>query len=146
MRLTKIMTKRPARSARVAIAAALSLGGLLATVPSDTNAQALSPMRGNVAAFGEHFAIRVKPSNPYQHRIGVEMRVYDHQFRPVPSARVVPDRFFLGGGMNRDVVAYVPFEGQSPRYVRVCAESVPYRNTSSQIRTRVCGKFRALQR
>ena len=109
-------------------------------------AQSLTPMRGSVSSFGEHFALQVTPSNPYQHRIGVEMKVYDHQFRPVPSARVVPDRFMLGGGASRPVTAIVPFGGYSPRYVRVCAESVPLRSRSSQIRTRVCGKFQASQR
>lgn len=125
-------------------AMAVTIAG--AALVTSANAQSITPARGTVSAFGEKFALRVQPRNPYQHGIGVEMRVYDHQFRPVPSARVVPERFMLGGGATRDVTAFVPFEGQPVRYVRVCAESVPYRGTSSPIRTRVCGKFRALQR
>lgn len=124
--------------------AIVATAALLSTAPA--GAQALTPMEGSVASFGEEFAVRVRPANPYEHGIGVEMRVYDHKFRPVPSARVVPSRFRLGGGASRPVIAYVPFEGQSPRYVRVCAESVPYRQSSTPIRTRVCGKFRALRR
>ena len=136
--------ERPLGCARAVLAGALVA---LALAPTAVSAQSITPMRGTVASFGEHFALQVKPRNPYQHRIGVEMKVYDHNFRPVPTARVVPDRFLLGGGASRDVTAYVPFEGQSPRYVRVCAESVPFRNGgAAQIRTRVCGKFRALQR
>lgn len=132
---------------RARTVAATGAVAALVLAPGAGSAQSLTPMRGTVAAFGESFALQVEPRNPYQHRIGVEMRVYDHEFRPVPSARVVPDRFMLGGGASRPVTAYVPFEGQSPRYVRVCAESIPFRSTSSQqIRTRVCGKFRALQR
>ena len=140
-----MFTSRARWLARAVVLSAI-VGGAFA--PAVASAQSLTPMRGTVASFGEQFALRVKPRNPYQHRIGVEMKVYDHQFRPVPNARVVPDRFMLGGGTARDVTAYVPFEGQSPRYVRVCAESVPFRNiaSSQQIRTRVCGKFRALQR
>lgn len=142
------MTERGRGGRRLPLATAAMAVALGALVPSTAGAQSLTPMRGTVASFGEQFALRVKPRNPYQHRIGVEMKVYDHQFRPVPNARVVPDRFMLGGGAARDVTAYVPFEGQSPRYVRVCAESLPFRDVASsqQIRTRVCGKFRALQR
>ena len=139
--IRSIMTRSAPRG-RAVFAAALACASL--AVPAA--AQVMTPMQGSVAAFGEHFAVQVRPANPYRHRIGVEMKVYDHQFRPVPNARVVPDRFQLGGGASREVTAYVPFEGQSPRYVRVCTESVPYRNTASPIRTRICGKFRALQR
>ena len=119
----------------------------LASVAAPASAQSLTPMRGTVAAFGEEFAVQVNPRNPYQHTIGIEMRVYDHEFRPVPAARVVPDRLMLGGGATRSVTAYIPFEGYSPRYVRVCAEAVPLRHgKGSTIRTRVCGRFQALQR
>ena len=147
-----------ARSGGCARAAVRTLGGLfvrraagvalaMLTLQAGTaGAQSIAPMRGNVASFADQFAIRVKSSNPYKHRIGVEMKVYDHKFRPVTNVRLVPERFQLGGGASRNVTAYIPFEGQSPRYVRVCAESVPYRQTATHIRTRVCGKFRALRR
>ena len=134
---------RVARQTFAALGAALLLAGAATT---QTHGQALVPMRGTVKSFGEEFAIRVSPSNPYRHRIGVEMRVYDHQFRPIPNARVSPARFGLGQGASRSVTAVVPFGGERVRYVRVCAESVPYRGRSSRIRTRVCGKFRALRR
>lgn len=132
------MIRHSIRTGLVAAAALLSTVG--------ASAQALTPMEGSVASFGEEFAVRVQSMNPYEHRIGIEMRVYDHKFRLVPSARVVPDQFYLGGGATRPVIAYVPFEGHSPRYVRVCAESVPYRQSTTPIRTRVCGKFQALRR
>ena len=139
------MIDRSNARARRALLPALVLVGAL-VLPNAASAQSLTPMTGQVAAFGETFKLRVEPSNPYRHRIGVEMKVYDHQFRPVPAARVVPDRFMLGGGASREVTAHIPFEGYSPRYVRVCAESIPYRGASTQVRTRVCGKFKALQR
>lgn len=103
-------------------------------------------MVGTVNAFGEDFAVRVMPQNPYGHRIGVRMRVYDDRFRPVPNATVTPERFQLGAGAARSVVARVPFDGGTVRYVRVCAESIPFPGHSAQIRTRVCGKFQALRR
>ena len=129
---------------RVPLAMVLIAGASI--VPNAAAAQAMTPMTGQVAAFGDTFKLQVTPSNPYKHRIGVEMKVYDHQFRPVPTARVVPERFMLGAGTAREVTAHVPFGGYSPRYVRVCAESIPYRGASTQVRTRVCGKFKALQR
>lgn len=109
-------------------------------------AQSMTPMAGTVNAFGDEFAVRVSPHNPYGHRIGVRMRVYDHTFRPVPEARVVPADFQLGSGGSRPVIAYVPFGGEAVRYVRVCAERIPFAGGGAQIRTRVCGKFQALRR
>ena len=103
-------------------------------------------MKGEVSSFGETFDIEVRPFNPYQRAIGVEMKVYDHEFRPVPTARVAPERFMLGSGNSRPVTARIPFAGYSPRYVRVCAESVPIRRSATQVRTRVCGKFKATRR
>ena len=129
------------RSARV-LASAIAL----AILASSANAQALRPMKGEVSSFGETFDIEVQPFNPHRHAIGVEMRVYDHEFRPVPSARIVPERFLLAGGNSRPVTARIPFAGYSPRYVRVCVESLPLRRSATQVRTRVCGKFKASRR
>jgi hypothetical protein len=105
-------------------------------------AQAMSPMRGEVQSFTDSFALKVFPANPYEHRIRMEVRVYDHNFRPV-AALVSPNVFTLGGRFARAVTVIVPFENQKVRKVRVCTEAVPFpgaRNTTT-IKAQVCGKF-----
>ena len=102
-------------------------------------------MKGTVSSFGEEFALRVVARNPFQGRMGIEMRAYDHEFRPI-AARFSRSSFALAGGQVRRVTALIPFEGQSVRFVRVCAEAVALRSANQNIRTRVCGKFRARRR
>ncbi|MBO6727187.1 MAG: hypothetical protein JJ911_16140 [Rhizobiaceae bacterium] len=113
---------------------------LLATLPA--LGQSMSPMRGVVTAFADVFAVRVYPSNPYDHSIRVEVRVYDQKFQPVP-ARVTPPSFMLGAEASRPVLVVVPFEGAASRKVRICTESVPFPDQQTQIRAQICGKFLA---
>ncbi|GAB5505685.1 MAG: hypothetical protein Rhirs2KO_08480 [Rhizobiaceae bacterium] len=113
---------------------------LLAALPA--LGQSMSPMRGVVTAFADVFAVRVYPSNPYDHRIRVEVRVYDQKFQPVP-ARVTPPSFMLGAEASRPVLVVVPFEGAKSRKVRICTESVPFPDQQTQIRAQICGKFLA---
>ncbi|GLS29847.1 hypothetical protein SAMN04488498_110113 [Mesorhizobium albiziae] len=103
-------------------------------------AQSMSPMRGEVASFTDAFAVRVFPANPYEHRIKVEIRVYDQDFRPV-QARVAPSDFMLGGQASRPVLVVVPFDGAATRKVRICTESVPFPGEQTQIKAQICGKF-----
>jgi hypothetical protein len=112
----------------------------LALVPS-VSAQALSPMRGTVKSFSDQFAVRVFPANPYTHRIRIEVKVYDQDFRPVTNARVSPSQFTLGGNTSRPVNVMIPFDGQSERKVRVCAEAIPFPGKTSNIKAQICGKF-----
>lgn len=123
-------------------AGAILAGVLLLGVAQSAEAQSLSPMKGDVKAFGEEFAVRVVARNPYRKRIVVRMRAYDHLFRPIP-ARFSREAFRLGGGAERSVTALLPFNGERVRYVRLCAESVPFPDATQIVRTRVCGKFRA---
>ena len=102
-------------------------------------------MIGEVAAFGEEFAVRVTARNPFKARMGVVMRAYDNRFRPIP-ARFSHSRFNLGAGGSRPVTVLIPFDGTRERYVRVCAEAAAPRGRSQNVRTRVCGRFRALRR
>src|SRR4051794_24686154 len=102
--------------------------------------QAMSPMRGEVTSFTDSFAVRVFPSNPYQQRIKVLVKVYDQDFYPV-AARVSPAEFTLAGNGSRSVLVIVPFEGAAQRKVRICTESVPFPNLQTQIRAQICGKF-----
>ena len=113
---------------------------LLAALPA--LGQSMSPMRGVVTAFADVFAVRVYPSNPYDHRIRVEVRVYNQKFQPVP-ARVTPPSFMLGAEASRPVLVVVPFEGAASRKVRICTESVPFPDQQTQIRAQICGKFLA---
>ena len=100
----------------------------------------MSPMRGEVMSFTDSFAVRVFPSNPYEQRIKVLVRVYDQDFYPV-AARVTPAVFTLAGNGSRSVLVIVPFEGDAQRKVRICTESVPFPNEQTQIRAQICGKF-----
>ena len=126
-------------------AAAVAFLAAAVQTPEPASAQALTPMRGQVTSFGEEFALRVVARNPFPGRLGVVMRAYDHEFRPI-SARFSRSRFVLGGGKVRRVTALIPFEGRPVRFVRVCAEAVAVRDETQNIRTRVCGKFRAQRR
>ncbi len=112
----------------------------LALSPSLVTAQALSPMRGTVKSYTDSFAVRVFPANPYEHRIRIEMRVYDQDFNPV-DARISPANFTLGGRMARPVNVLISFEGARERKVRVCAESIPFPGKTSNIKAQICGKF-----
>ncbi len=104
----------------------------------------MSPMRGEVQSFADSFALKVYPANPYAHRIRIEVKVYDQDFRPV-KAYVSPAEFTLAGNFARPVNVIVPFEGAKQRKVRVCTESVPFPNqttaTTTTIKAQVCGKF-----
>ena len=122
------------------------LGCAFATLllPQQAAAQAMSPMRGQVKSFSDAFALKVYPANPYEHRIRVEVKVYDENFREVKDARVSPANFMLGGNSDRQVTVMVPFEGANTRKVRVCTESIPFlgmSNNKTNIKAQICGKF-----
>lgn len=114
--------------------------GLAVAISGAAAAQSMSPMRGEVTSFTGAFAVRVFPANPYEHRIKVEVRVYDQDFRPI-SARIMPSDFMLGGQASRPVLVVVPFEGAAVRKVRICTESVPFPGEQTQIKAQICGKF-----
>ena len=99
-------------------------------------------MRGEVRSFTDQFAIRVFPANPYPRRIQVEVKVYDENFAPI-NAAVMPQAVMLAPEDNRSVMVLVPFEGKTERRVRICAESIPFENKSTRLRTQVCGRFLA---
>lgn len=100
----------------------------------------MSPMRGEIKSFTNDFAVRVFPSNPYNHRIKVQVKVYDQNFEPI-EARVAPAEFMLGSDAKRPVLVVIPFDGKSERKVRVCTESIPFPNQTSLIKAQICGKF-----
>lgn len=114
----------------------------LCVLPVEAVAQAMTPMRGEITSYTDEFAIRVAPHNPYRHRIEVAIRVYDERFRPV-RARVSHQRIGLAGGATRKVLVIVPFEGNSNRRVRICAESIPYPKATTRVRAQICGRFLA---
>lgn len=97
-------------------------------------------MRGELNSFAEQFAVRVYPGNPYQHRLPVEIRVYDDTFRPV-RASVQHKRLVLASNSKRGVMVIVPFEGHRVRRIRICVEAVPFPDQRTRMRTQVCGKF-----
>lgn len=115
---------------------------LLATAVSGVRAQSMSPMRGVITSHGNEFALKVHPRNVYRHRILMEVRAYDQEFRPIP-ALIWPNQFWLGADSARPVTVLIPFDGLSERRVRVCAESVPFRQKQGQVRAQICGKFLA---
>lgn len=122
----------------LSVVGAVALSTVTAT---GATAQSMTPMRGEVKSFSDNFAIRVNPQNPYQHRIRIEVKVYDETFAPVP-ALISPAEMMLGPEGNRSVTVLVPFEGRKERRVRVCTESVPYTNSkTSRVRTQICGRF-----
>jgi hypothetical protein len=114
------------------------LGMALAASPA--SAQSMSPMRGEVTSFTDAFAVRVFPSNPYNKKIRIDVRVYDQNFQPV-DAKIAPDSFMLGAEASRPVLVVVPFDGNNERKVRICTESVPFPNEQTQIKAQIYGKF-----
>ena len=115
---------------------------MAALASGQAQAQSMTPMRGEITSFVDEFVVRVVPYNPYQHRIQVEVRVYDAHFRPV-KARISPARMMLGSGSSRPVTVVVGFDGARERRVRICTESVPFPNEKTRIRAQVCGRFLA---
>lgn len=128
------------------VAASLLAVALQSGLPgfeNKANAQAMSPMRGQVKSFTDSFALRVFPANPYNHRIRMEVHVYDQHFNRV-RARVSPARFTLAGRVARPVNVIVPFNGDRRRKVRICTEAIPFptqQKAATTIRAQVCGKF-----
>ena len=109
--------------------------------PSWAQAQAMSPMRAEVKSFTDSFAVRVYPANPYQHRIRIEVKVYDQDFREIKDAVASPARFTLGSRFARPVTVVVPFDGAKSRKVRICTEAIPFPGQTTRIKAQVCGKF-----
>ncbi len=128
--------KTPSKLIQSVCAAAFAV----ALSPSGAAAQSLSPMRGTVQSYTDNFAVRVFPANPYNHRIRVEVRVYDQDFNLV-KARISPPSFTLGGNTSRPVNVLIPFDGNTQRKIRVCAESIPFSGKTSNIKAQICGKF-----
>ena len=120
----------------------LAAGVLPVAISVSASAQAISPMRGEIKSFTDQFAIRVYPANPYPRKIRVEVKVYDENFAPI-NAIVKPQAVMLAPEDNRNVMVLVPFEGKTERRVRVCAESVPFEDKATRLRTQVCGRFLA---
>ena len=117
------------------------LGAALSLMAEVAASQSMSPMRGEIQSFTNSFAVRVHPLNPYKHRIKVDVRVYDQDFRPVKSARVTPSQMMLGSDASRPVLVVVPFDGNTERKVRICTESIPFPGQQTQIKAQICGKF-----
>lgn len=117
---------------------------LLALSAGEGAAQSMSPMRGTVTSYSDEFALKVHPRNVYPHRIMMEVRAYDQDFRPI-AALIWPSRFWLAAENARPVSVLIPFEGATERRVRICAESVPVGGTQGNVRTQICGKFLALR-
>lgn len=122
-----------------ALAAAASI---LVAATAQASAQALNPMRGEVKSFTDQAAFRVFPANPYPRRIRVEVKVYDESFAPI-AASVMPPSAMLAPEDNRSVLVLVPFDGKAERRIRICAESVPFEDKATRLRTQVCGRFLA---
>lgn len=118
-------------------------GSLAITLlPQGAAAQSMSPMRGKVKSFTDSYAFKVYPANPYNHRIRVEVKAYDANFRPLKDVKISPAEFTLGGQANRQVTVVVPFKGDGQTRVRVCTESIPFPGqSSSNIKAQICGKF-----
>ena len=126
-------------SARLAALTAVAL----VAAAGGTSAQSITPMRGEIKSFADKFVVRVYPSNPYTRRMKVEVKVYDENFAPITTAAVMPSAAMLAPEDNRSVLVQVPFDGQTERRVRICAESVPFEDKATRLRTQVCGRFLA---
>ncbi len=130
-------------STRKHFVSAIVAGSLaVALLPQGAAAQSMSPMRGKVQSFTDTFAVKVFPANPYGHRIRVEMRAYDAEFRPIENVKFSADNFTLASNASRTVTVLVPFDGVKEKRVRICTESVPFPGQSANnIKAQICGKF-----
>lgn len=123
---------------------AAAIAGLLAAMPVKAEAQSLHPMRAETKSVSDQFAIRVHPGNPYAHKIKVEVHVYDETFREI-EAQVLPREAMIAPNDSRNVMVIVPFDGKTERRVRICAEAIPFTESTTRLRTQVCGKYLAQQ-
>ena len=114
--------------------AALGLAG------GPAGAQSLEPMRGEIVSFADRFAVKVYPGNPYPTSIRIDVGVYDAAYRPI-AAFVAPRGAVIGSGQRRRVLVIVPFEGETRREVRICAEASPVETGETRIRAQTCGRF-----
>lgn len=138
----KASFKRMAPASR-ALATLVAAAFLL---PAGAQAQSMSPMRGKVTSFTDTFAVKVFPANPYNHRIKVEVKVYDADFRPI-AAMVSPSSLLLAGNSSRQVTVMVPFGPDQLKRVRICTESIPLAQFGqNNIKAQICGKFIAQRR
>lgn len=124
------------------LSAIVLMAGAVSTATLPAWAQAMIPMRGKIRSYTDKFAVRVFPMNPYRHRIRVEVKVYDERFRPI-DAVVMPRAAQIAPNDNRSFLVTVPFAGMQQRRVRICTESIPFPNQTTQVRTQVCGRFLA---
>jgi hypothetical protein len=137
---TSLKWKAPATRALATLVAAAFL------LPAGAYAQSMSPMRGKVTSFTDMFAVKVFPANPYNHRIKVEVKVYDADFRPVPAV-ISPSILLLAGNSSRQVTVMVPFGPDRQKRVRICTESTPWAQFGqNNIKAQICGKFIAQRR
>lgn len=112
---------------------------LLASV-TGVAAQSLSPMRAQVTSIADQFAIRVYPGNPYNKRVKINIKVYDHNFQEI-RAIIQPRDLYLAAGQRRSVTVIIPFEGRFSRKIRICAETTPYLQNQARLRGQVCGRY-----
>ncbi|MDZ7824180.1 MAG: hypothetical protein U5K75_09200 [Ahrensia sp.] len=114
----------------------------LTLLPPLAAAQSMSPMRGKVSSFADSYALKVYPANPYEHRIRVEVKAYDANFRPLKDVKINPSSFTLAAQANRQVTVVVPFNGEKQSRVRICTESIPFPGkATNNIKAQICGKF-----
>jgi len=122
--------------------AGLAFAAPLFAAVSFANAQAMSPMRQIITSYADQFAVKVHPKNPYGHRIRMEIKVYDQDFKLTP-ARVSPKTMMMAAGATRPVTVIVPFDGKLEKKIRICAESIPFANRPTIVKAQVCGRFLA---
>lgn len=114
----------------------------LALATTAAFSQSVTPMRGEPRSVMDCFAVRVVVGNPYKDKQQFAVRVYDENFYPV-AAHVSPAVAKLSPNGTRTILVVVPFDGALKRRVRICAEGLFGTETTSQLRTQVCGKFLA---
>ncbi|MBB4657940.1 hypothetical protein [Parvularcula dongshanensis] len=101
--------------------------------------QALSPMEGQVHAFGEAAALRVTVVNPYEAPHRFSMEAFGEDWAPLTD--VAPRSILIGPGDSAVVTLFVPARETQRRTVRLCATSGALARQGYAIRGQVCGKY-----
>lgn len=95
----------------------------------------LIPPTAETISFVDEAGLELVVSNPEGTRSNIRLGVYDSKYRPIRRAKAYPPSLTLGAGASSQVTIIVPFEGETVRNLRICAEN-------SQTGTRNCGRYR----
>lgn len=116
---------------------------LLSLINVSANAQALTPMRDEIATYTDRFALRLEAINPYDTPQQFSIAVYDKDFEPTVAVALSKEIIVPPGERASFLVLGSAHHDQ----IYVCVGASPMRGRAgAQIRGEVCGKYDIVRR